>query len=298
MTTWKEKRMSGRKAARLVKSDISVKAAILVEQGIVPGLAVILVGDDPASAVYVRMKEKACGKTGMVSRIVRLPEDADESTIIGAVSNLNLDDSVHGILVQLPLPAGISESRIVEAIEPEKDVDGLHPVNMGRLLRGETTIPPCTPAGILRILRFYSVETAGAEVVIVGRSNIVGKPLAAMLVQKKRGGDATVTLCHTATRDLVSHTRNADIVIVAAGRPEVITGDMIRKGAVIVDVGVNRISREGVDKLVGDCHFESCAERASLITPVPGGIGPMTIAMLLKNTIDAATAAARKELTS
>ncbi len=294
MTTWKEKRMSGRKAARFIKSEVSERAAILSEKGIVPGLAVILVGDDPASAVYVGMKEKACAKTGIASSIVRLTEDADESTIIDTVGELNLDNSIHGILVQLPLPAGISESRVIEAIKPEKDVDGLHPVNMGRLLRGEETTPPCTPAGILHILRFYSVETAGAEVVIAGRSNIVGKPLAAMMVQKKRGANATVTFCHTATRDLASHTRNADIVIVAVGYPEVITGDMIREGAVVVDVGVNRISRDGSDKLVGDCHFESCAERASLITPVPGGIGPMTIAMLLKNTVNAATAAAKQ----
>jgi methylenetetrahydrofolate dehydrogenase (NADP+)/methenyltetrahydrofolate cyclohydrolase len=296
MVAWKEKRISGRKVSRIIKRNLAEQVALLKEKGISPGLAVILVGDDPASAIYVRLKEKGCADVGITSKTYHLESNIDESDLIKEIHRLNEDDSVHGILVQMPLPSGISESKVMLAVSPEKDVDGLHPFNMGRLLRGEKCFQPCTPAGILQLLHHYSVKTKGAHVVIVGRSNIVGKSLAAMLIQKKDGANASVTVVHSATRNLPSITKQADILVAAVGRPEFITGDMIKEGAVVIDVGVNRVERNGTDILVGDCEFESCGERASLITPVPGGVGPMTIAMLLSNTVLAASAVSKKEV--
>jgi methylenetetrahydrofolate dehydrogenase (NADP+)/methenyltetrahydrofolate cyclohydrolase len=285
--------MDGVAVARRVRAQVAGEVTALVARGVTPGLAVVLVGDDPASAVYVAAKEKACAEVGIRSDTTRLPATASQAELTALVDRLNEDPQVHGILVQMPLPSHIDAERIVHRVRPEKDVDGFHPVNLGKLLAGSIDgFVPCTPAGVQLLLREYGVETRGAECVIVGRSNIVGKPLAALLMRSAPGADATVTVCHSRTRDLAAHTLRADILIVAAGQPRMITAEMVKVGAVVVDVGVNRIDdpkRKGGGRLVGDVDFEPVTRVASLITPVPGGVGPMTIAMLLTNTVRAAS---------
>lgn len=247
-------------------------------------------GDDPASKVYVGAKEKSCKNLGVYSKRVDLPADTSEADLLALVDKLNNDPEIHGILVQLPLPKHINEPRVLYAIDPEKDVDGFHPVNVGKMVIGGDCFLPCTPHGVIELLVRYGIKTEGAEVVIVGRSNIVGKPVLNLLLQKREGGNATVTLCHTRTKDLAFHTKRADILIVATGHPKTVTGDMVKEGVVVIDVGVNRIGKtaEGKAILAGDVDFESVKEKAAAITPVPGGVGPMTIVMLMKNTLQAA----------
>jgi methylenetetrahydrofolate dehydrogenase (NADP+)/methenyltetrahydrofolate cyclohydrolase len=278
--------------ARKLRGEVAGEVAALRERGVVPGLSVVLVGDDPASAVYVAAKEKASREAGMAGETIRLLASTSQAQLLALVDQLNADERVHGILVQMPLPRQIDPEAIILRIRPEKDVDGFHPVNVGKLLIGHTDgFAPCTPAGVQRMLIEHGVETKGADVVIVGRSTIVGKPMAALLMQPGRGADATVTVCHSRTRDLASHTRRADILIVAAGRPRMITAGMVKPGAVVIDVGMNRIADSATKsgtRLVGDVDFDAVRGVASLITPVPGGVGPMTIAMLLRNTVRAA----------
>jgi methylenetetrahydrofolate dehydrogenase (NADP+)/methenyltetrahydrofolate cyclohydrolase len=285
--------MDGAAVARRVRAEVAADTAALARRGVTPWLAVVLVGDDPASAVYVAAKEKACAEVGIRSETARLPATASQAEVLAVVDTFNDDRRVHGILVQMPLPGHVDAKAIVRRVHPDKDVDGFHPVNFGKLLAGSSDgFAPCTPAGVQLLLREYGVETRGAECVIVGRSNIVGKPLAALLVQPGAGADGTVTVCHSRTRDLTAHTRRADILIVAAGRPRMVTADMVKPGAVVVDVGVNRVAdpeRKGRERLVGDVDFGPVSRIASLITPVPGGVGPMTIAMLLRNTVRAAS---------
>jgi methylenetetrahydrofolate dehydrogenase (NADP+) / methenyltetrahydrofolate cyclohydrolase len=284
--------MDGAAVARRIRARVASDVSALAARGVTPGLAVALVGDDPASAVYVGAKEKACAEVGIRSRTTRLAASTSHEEMFALVDRLNGDERVHGILVQMPLPRHLDAEAILHRIRPEKDVDGFHPVNVGKLLAGSGDgFAPCTPAGVQLLLREYGVETRGADCVIVGRSNIVGKPLAALLMQPGEGADATVTVCHSRTRDLAQHTRRADILIVAAGHPRMITGDMVKPGAVVIDVGVNRVPdpERKNGRLVGDVDFESASKVASLITPVPGGVGPMTIAMLLTNTVRAAS---------
>jgi methylenetetrahydrofolate dehydrogenase (NADP+)/methenyltetrahydrofolate cyclohydrolase len=280
--------------ARSIREEAARDAAALTERGVRPGLAVVLVGEDPASAVYVRSKGKACDEAGMHSVTVRLPASTSQFELLDVVATLNGDPLVHGILVQMPLPKPLDADAVIRSIDPRKDVDGFHPVNVGKLLIGERDgFVPCTPAGIQEMLKRSGVETSGAECVIVGRSNIVGKPMAALLTQDAEGANGTVTVCHRHTRDLASHVKRADIVIAAAGRAGLITGDMVKPGAVVIDVGMNRIADAAAPRryrLVGDVDFESVKDVASKITPVPGGVGPMTIAMLLSNTVKAARA--------
>ena len=280
--------------ARSIREEAARETARLVDRGVRPGLAVVLVGEDPASTVYVRSKGRACDEAGMHSVTLRLPASTSQSELLDAVVALNRDPLVHGILVQMPLPKHLDADAVIRSIDPRKDVDGFHPVNVGKLLIGERDgFVPCTPAGIQEMLRRSSVETRGAECVIVGRSNIVGKPMAALLMQDAAGANATVTVCHSRTRDLSRHTGRADIVIAAAGRAGLVTGDMLKPGCVVIDVGMNRIADETAPRryrLVGDVDFDSAREVASKITPVPGGVGPMTIAMLLSNTVKAAKA--------
>lgn len=274
--------IDGNRIAGEIRKKIGERVAALKKDGsVVPGLAVILVGDDPASRVYVGRKEKACAEAGFFSRTHRLSIDTPQDELLGLIGELNGDRAVHGILVQLPLPSHIDSQAVIEAIDPAKDVDGFHPVNMGRLLTGASAFVPCTPQGVIALLDGTGIEIAGKEAVIVGRSNIVGKPLAFLLLARH----ATVTLCHTRTRDLPSVTRRADILVAAAGRSEMIDASMVKEGAVVIDVGINRRA-DGT--LVGDVAFAEVAAKASFITPVPGGVGPMTIAMLLKNTLEAA----------
>ena len=281
--------MDGRAVAARLRERLAHEVQALKANGVTPGLSVVLVGDDPASAVYVRSKRKACEEAGMRSDAICMPASTTQDELVAIVDKLNAARDVHGILVQMPLPKQIEANIVLRRIDPRKDVDGFHPVNVGKTLIGEHAFVPCTPAGILVLLREYGVETAGAECVVIGRSNIVGKPMMSLLVQP--GVDATVTLCHSRTRSIADHTRRADIVIAAAGRAGLVTGEMLKPGAVVVDVGMNRIDdRSSVKgyRLVGDVDFESAREVASLITPVPGGVGPMTIAMLLQNTLLAA----------
>ena len=257
--------------------------------GVTPGLAVILVGDNPASVSYVTAKEKACCEAGMLSREIRLPAETTEAELLELIRTLNADAAIDGILVQLPLPQHIREKSVIDAIAPDKDVDGFTPVNVGRMMIGEDCFLPCTPHGIIRLIEFAGIDISGKYAVVIGRSNIVGKPVAALLARKQT--NATVTLCHTGTPDIAKFTREADIVVVAAGRPNVLTGEMLKPGAVVIDVGVNRIAdatRPKGFRLVGDADFESCAKVAGAITPVPGGVGPMTITMLLWNTLESA----------
>jgi len=286
------KLIDGGAVGRLVRQDVAREVARLKALGVTPGLSVVLVGEDPASAVYVRSKGKACDEAGMRGETIRLPAETSEAALLDVVDRLNADPQVHGILVQMPLPRHMSADKVIRRIRPEKDVDGFHPVNVGKLSIGERDgFVPCTPAGAIELLLRSGVETRGKDAVIVGRSNIVGKPMAALLMQDAPGGNATVTVCHSRTVNLAGHVRRADIVVAAIGKPEMITGDMIKPGAVVIDVGINRVTDSSVPKgyrIVGDVHFASAREVASLITPVPGGVGPMTIAMLMQNTVRAA----------
>jgi len=284
--------IDGKAIAAAVRADVARDVDALRERGVVPGLTVVLVGDDIASATYVGAKEKASREAGMAGGTIRLPATTTQAELLALVEQLNDDVSVHGILIQMPLPKHIDPDTVIRHIRSDKDVDGFHPENVGKLLIGHTDgFVSCTPAGVIEMLVRSGVDTRGADVVVVGRSNIVGKPMAALLVQARPGGDATVTICHSRTKDLASHTRRADILIVAAGRAEMITGDMIKPGAVVIDVGMNSVpdaTRAKGSRLCGDVHFASAVEVASRITPVPGGVGPMTIAMLLRNTVRAA----------
>ncbi len=283
--------IDGNRLAQQIHQEIEEQVGSLRTQGVHPCLAVVLVGEDPASQVYVGRKQKACEQFGIVSRTLLHASDFSERELLRLIADLNADSSVHGILVQLPLPGSLSSSRVIQAISPEKDVDGFHPVNRGKLAAGEECYAPCTPAGIQEMLIRERIDTAGKHVVIVGRSGIVGMPLAVMLSQKKPGANATVTLCHTATRDLGYHTRQAEILIVASGRACTVTAEMVQEGCVVIDVGVNRVADPSHPKgyrLVGDVDFAAVEKKASAISPVPGGVGPMTIAMLLKNTLQAA----------
>jgi methylenetetrahydrofolate dehydrogenase (NADP+)/methenyltetrahydrofolate cyclohydrolase len=283
--------ISGSQIAKNIKAELAEEVAELkAKHGLVPGLATVLVGDDPASHTYVGSKIKTCQILGIFSDHHELPADTSEEDLLALVDRLNNDDRIHGILVQVPLPKQIDENKVLYAINPKKDVDGFHPVNVGRMVIGEPGFLPCTPYGIQEMIIRAGVDTEGAEVVVVGRSNIVGKPIANIMVQKQKGANATVTVCHSRSRDIAAHTRRADIVIAAIGRPKAITGDMIKEGAVVIDVGTNEVGRtaEGKRILVGDVDFEAAKEIASAITPVPGGVGPMTITMLMKNTVQAA----------
>lgn len=278
--------LDGKMIAAAIREEVAAETRLFfAAHGVTPHLAAVLAGDNPASHVYVRNKRAACERAGLASSLAILSADASQAELLGTLARLNADPFVHGILVQLPLPNQIDEHAIVQAIDPQKDVDGLHPTNVGLLAEGRPRFLPCTPAGVQQILIRERIEIRRSHVVIVGRSNLVGKPLAMMLVQKADCADATVTVCHSRTRDLVEHTRRADILVAAMGQPEFVTGAMIRRGAVVIDVGINRRS-DG--QLVGDVHFQSACEVADAITPVPGGVGPMTVAMLLHNTLQAA----------
>ena len=280
-------------AANLRKEIADGVSRLKAEKGVTPGLAVILVGDNPASVSYVTAKEKACREAGMLSREIRLPAETGEAELVSLVESLNGDPAIHGILVQLPVPKHIREKAVIDAIAPEKDVDGFTPVNVGRMMIGEECFLPCTPHGIIKLIEFSGMDMRGKHAVVIGRSNIVGKPVAALLARRET--NATVTLCHTGTPDVSHFTKDADIVVVAAGHPNTLTGDMLKPGAVVIDVGVNRIpddTRPNGFRLVGDADFESCLNVAGAITPVPGGVGPMTITMLLWNTLESARRAA------
>lgn len=274
--------IDGKAIAEEIQKELAAEVADLKERGIVPGLAVILVGDNPASKTYVRNKERASQKVGLYSEVHRLPESTSQKEVLDLIAALNRKPEIHGILVQLPLPSHIDQKACIEAIDPNKDVDGFHPVNVGRLQIGEKCFIPCTPNGIIELVERTGTPIKGAEAVVVGRSNIVGKPVGMLLMHRH----ATVTTCHSRTRDLAFHTKRADILVVAMGKPRVITGDMVKPGATVIDVGINSVD----GKLVGDVDFESAVQVAGAITPVPGGVGPMTITMLLKNAIEAARA--------
>jgi len=284
--------IDGTAIGKSIREELKSQVAELLARGVTPGLTVVIVGDDPASQVYVRMKGKAADELGMKSDTIRLPNTVGEGELLALVDRLNADPTVHGILVQSPLPKPLNFDRVVNRLSPAKDVDGFHPVNVGKVVRGDgDAFRPCTPAGVVELLKRSGTETKGARCVVVGRSMIVGRPVANMLLQDKPGGNCTVTICHTKTKDMAQHTREAEILIVAAGRPEVITGDMIRPGAVVIDVGVNRVDDASAEKgyrLTGDVNFGQAKEVASAITPVPGGVGPMTIALLMSNTVQAA----------
>ncbi|MCX5887416.1 MAG: bifunctional methylenetetrahydrofolate dehydrogenase/methenyltetrahydrofolate cyclohydrolase FolD [Proteobacteria bacterium] len=287
--------ISGTEIAKQIREELQREAADLKSKhNLVPGLVTILVGEDPASVSYVTAKQKTSKDLGFYSIQDTQPPDITEDKLITLIEQYNRDPKIHGILVQLPLPKHINETRVLYAMDPKKDVDAFHPFNVGKLMIGEADFYPCTPHGIQQLLVRSGVKIEGAEVVVVGRSNIVGKPIAMMLVQKQSGANATVTICHTKTRDMAAHTRTADILIVAAGKPKAVTADMVKEGAVVIDVGVNRIgmTAEGKAKLCGDVDFEGVKEKASAITPVPGGVGPMTITMLMMNTIKAAKVSA------
>lgn len=285
------KLISGKDVSSEIYDELRVRIQTLKIKGVTPGLAVVLVGEDPASQTYVRMKGKKCEELGMHSVTVILPEKTSEAELLKKIEELNNDNSVHGFLVQLPLPKHINENNVIDAIDPKKDVDGFHPESVGHMLIGNPTFLPATPAGIQQMLIRSGIETAGKHVVVVGRSNIVGKPIAVLLMQKGKGGDATVTIVHSKTRDLADITRQADILVAAIGKPNFITKDMVKEGVVVIDVGTNKIqdptSSKG-SRLVGDVDFENVKDVASAITPVPGGVGPMTICMLMANTVKAA----------
>ena len=282
--------LSGKEVASAVYDDLISRIDRLTSEKITPGLAAVLIGDDPASQVYVRNKRRRFENMGLFGETFRMEEDSSESDVLAFINDLNGDDRFHGILIQLPLPKGIDSDNVIESVRPDKDVDGFHPENIGLLAAGNPRFIPCTPKGILRILQFYNIETSGKHAVIVGRSNIVGRPMALMLSAKNDTGNATVTVCHSRTPDIAYYTRQADIVIAAVGMPSLIKGDMISDGTVIIDVGINRVednSEKGY-KLSGDVDYESVMDKASAITPVPGGVGPVTIAMLVENTVEAA----------
>ncbi|MEN6307054.1 MAG: bifunctional methylenetetrahydrofolate dehydrogenase/methenyltetrahydrofolate cyclohydrolase FolD [Anaerohalosphaeraceae bacterium] len=294
--------IDGKQIAAEMREELKQKVAALKAKGVTPGLAVVLVGEDPASKSYVTAKEKACEEIGIYSSDNRIPAATTQNELLAIIDKFNKDPKIHGILVQLPLPKHINEDAVLLAIDPKKDVDGFHPVNVGRMVVGQDAYLPCTPHGVIQLLMRSGVKLDGAEVVVVGRSNIVGKPVANMLIQKAPTGNATVTICHTRTKNLAEHVRRADIIIAAAGRPNTVTADMVKPGAVVIDVGVNRIddaSKKSGFRLVGDVDFEGVKEKASQITPVPGGVGPMTITMLLFNTVQSAekTLARQTDLT-
>ena len=290
--------ISGTETAKMIREELRAEVARLKqEHDLVPGLVTVLVGENPASQSYVAAKNKTAHNLGIHSEQVTLAADTSEEDLLALIDKYNNDPAIHGILVQLPLPGHIDEAKILYAIDPEKDVDGFHPVNVGKMVLGEPCFLPCTPHGVLELLQRSGVETSGAEVVVVGRSNIVGKPVANLMLQKRAGGNATVTLCHTRTKDMDFHTKRADILIVAAGVANMIKADQVKEGVVVIDVGVNRIgkSESGKAILAGDVEFESVKEKAAAITPVPGGVGPMTITMLMKNTVQAARQSAGLE---
>lgn len=283
--------IDGKAVAQSIRAELAHRIEQLKERGVVPGLGVVLVGDNAASISYVTSKEKACAELGIFSDDNRLPAGTPEKEVLDLVARMNSDARIHGILVQLPLPSQIDEDRVINAISAEKDADGFHPVSLGRLMLGQPGPLPATPHGIVQMLMSARINIPGSHVVIVGRSNIVGKPLANMLMQRGSKANATVTVCHTGTRDLAAHTRQADILVAAAGRPGMITADMVKPGAVVIDVGTNRVedsTRKRGYRVVGDVEFEAVKEIASSISPVPGGVGPMTITMLLHNTVTAA----------
>lgn len=276
--------IDGKATSAIIKEEVRLEAEKLkAEKGLTPGLAVIIVGENPASKVYVRNKHQSCIQAGMHSVVIEMPEDISEETLLEEINALNVDPTIHGILVQLPLPKHINEDKVLNAIIPEKDVDGFHPTNVGYMTIGTPTVLPCTPAGVIELLERYNVEISGKKCVVIGRSNIVGKPAALLLLAK----NGTVTVCHSRTTDLAAVCREADILVVAIGKPKFVTADMVKPGAVVIDVGINR-NEEG--KLVGDVDFAAVEPIASAITPVPGGVGPMTIAMLMKNTLECAKA--------
>lgn len=281
--------IDGKQIALEVRNEVKEKTESLKEKGIVPCLAVILVGENPASVSYVKGKQKALAEVGMADRSIYLPETTTETELLNIIEDLNEDKSVHGILVQLPLPKHIDEEKVILAIRPEKDVDGFHPMNVGNLVIGRKAFLPCTPHGILVLLEKMKIETSGKHAVVLGRSNIVGKPVSLLLLRKET--NCTVTICHTGTKNLPEITKQADILIAAVGKPHAVTKEMVKEGAVVIDVGVNRIpdsSKKSGFRLVGDCDFDEVKEVAGFITPVPGGVGPMTIAMLMQNTLEAA----------
>lgn len=274
--------IDGKEIAKNTRGQIAAEVSSFIERtGVTPGLAVIIVGDDPASQVYVRNKKKACVEAGMNSWVIEMPKETTQDGLMAEIERLKADTNVHGILVQLPLPEGLDEGAVIAAIPPEKDVDAFHPVNVGKIMLGDYDFLPCTPAGVMRMLEYEGIDPAGKECVVVGRSNIVGKPQALLLLQK----NGTVTVCHSRTKDLASVTRRADILVVAVGKADFISGDMVKEGAVVIDVGMNR---RADGKLTGDVDFASVEPKAGAITPVPGGVGPMTITMLLRNTLTAA----------
>ena len=287
-----------KKTSLEIRQEVTEQAALLKQEtGIVPGLAVILVGDDPASHSYVKSKEKACREAGFYSITERLPAHTHQTELIALVRKLNCDPLIHGILVQMPLPRHIGEQTVIETIDPEKDVDGFHPINVGKLMIGLDAFVPCTPAGIMELLKRWSIDPSGKHVVVAGRSNLVGKPIAALLVQKKSGANAVVTMVHTGAPDISIYTRQADILIVAIGKPHIITSSMVKPGCVVIDVGINRIPDSGAKsgyRMVGDVDFDSVAPLSYAITPVPGGVGLMTIALLLQNTLKAAKDSLRR----
>ncbi|MEK7353467.1 MAG: tetrahydrofolate dehydrogenase/cyclohydrolase catalytic domain-containing protein [Chloroflexota bacterium] len=286
--------IKGAEIAAQIREELKQEIAALKTKGVVPGLVTVLVGADPASQVYVGQKEKTSKELGIYSERHDLPATTSQADLLKLIDKLNKDPRINGILVQLPLPKGLNEAELLFAINPKKDVDGFHPVNVGKMMIGEPDYLPCTPAGIQQLLIRSGTKIDGAEVVVVGRSNIVGKPIANILLQKAPGANATVTICHTGTKDMAFHTKRADILIVASGKPNTVTGDMVKEGVVVIDVGVNQIgmTKDGKRILVGDVDFDSVKEKAKAITPVPGGVGPMTITMLMLNTVKAAKLAA------
>ncbi len=287
----KPKIIDGKKMAEEIRAELRQEVEALAKRGVVPGIAVVLVGENPASQVYVRMKKKACADIGVASFAYELPKTCSEKRLLNLIAKLNADPKVHGILVQLPLPKQISETKVLNAIDPLKDVDGFHPVSVGKMLNGDETFLPCTPHACQVMLLRAGFDPCGKHVVVVGRSNIVGKPLAAMLMQKAPGANATVTVCHSRTKNLASITKQADILIAAMGVPEFVKARMVKDGVVVIDVGVNRVedaSKKSGYRLVGDVDFKGVSKKARAISPVPRGVGPMTITMLLKNTVEAA----------
>ncbi len=284
--------IDGKKVAENIYSELTTKCKTLIkERGVTPGLALLLVGDNPASQVYVNMKDRTCQKLGYYSIIKTLPADTPESQVLSLIDNWNNDNKIHGILIQLPLPKHIDEQKVIERISPKKDVDGFHPINVGKMLIGIPALLPCTPAGIMQLFKAYNISLSGKNAVVIGRSNIVGKPISVLMMQKDNYANATVTICHSGTPNLTDYTRNADIIVAAIGSPEFIKADMIKEGAIIIDVGTHKIADHTLEKgyrLCGDVDYNSVISKVAAISPSPGGVGPMTIAMLMQNTYDVA----------